>query len=193
VRVESTVEVQKDRLVYVLTLQETPGTSFLIHIRLPEWASRVELAVNQAPQPLDDRHGGYQTVTRSWKPGDRLEVSFDFALTVHRGESLGRHILNPGAAAVSYGPQVFCLNDFWNPAVRVHLAHMTLPQENPAAALRVLSADRLEAPGAVPESPHVPLVLTPLAGVGGVPSGAGRIHTVRSPYYKVWIPVKTQG
>jgi len=191
VRLESTVQAQRDHLAYTLTIQEAPGTPFSIHVRLPEWASRGEISVNGSAHPLQAEQSGYLSVTRPWKTADRLEVRLDFALTVHRGESLGSHILNPGAAAVSYGPQLFCLNDFWNPAVRVHLAQITLPAADPASSIQVLSADRLEAAGATPENPHEKLVLTPLARVGGVPSGAGRIHTVRSPYYKVWIPVKT--
>jgi DUF1680 family protein len=191
VSLDAETQGQPDHLGYSLAVREAPGTPFAIHIRLPEWASRIEVKVNGASQPVQAEPDGYLCIQRPWQAGDRLDTRFDFALAVHAGESLGSHTLNPGTAAVSYGPQLFCLNDFWNPAVRVHLAQIVLQPDQPSCGIQVISADRLKAVGATPEDPGAELVLTPLAKVGGVPSGAGRIHTVRTPYYKVWIPVKT--
>jgi hypothetical protein len=35
---------------------------------------------------------------------------------------------------------------------------------------------------------RVQVNLTPLADIGGRPNGIGRIHAVRTPFFKVWLP-----
>jgi hypothetical protein len=54
----------------------------------------------------------------------------------------------------------------------------------------VETSERLHARGILPDGRQVPLVYSPLDSIGGTPSGMGRIHTVRAPYFKVWIPMK---
>jgi len=55
----------------------------------------------------------------------------------------------------------------------------------------VTGSNRLLATGVTPEHASEPLIFAPLSEIGGTPSGLGRIHTVRTPYYKVWIPLET--
>lgn len=184
--IESRVREEGDALALELELREPPSHPLALHVRIPEWAGQARLAVNGRAMP-DAVAPGYSTVERAWADGDRLEVRFPLEVRVVRGQRLGRHVLHADEAAVYYGPRLFCVSDALNPTVLLHLVRVRLPA-NGAPAIRRLSPDRLEADGLTPDGGGVPLILSPLAGVGGVPSGAGRIHTVRSPYYKTWIP-----
>jgi DUF1680 family protein len=192
--VSSQVRQEVGRLLFNLTFPQAPAEPFTLKVRIPDWSGPAGIQLNGQDMPgqntAQEIAAGYAQITRSWSPGDHLELSLPLRVAVLRGQTLGQHILNPDEVAVFYGPRLFSLNDFHNPAVRLHLVRLRLPGEDLASGFRVVSPDHLEATGATPESDHQRLVFTPLAETGGVPSGAGRIHTVRSPYFKVWIPIE---
>jgi DUF1680 family protein len=133
---------------------------------------------------------GYACIERVWGHGDRLEATFPLKLRVERGHTLGQHVLAPDEVAVFYGSRLFTLEDSTNPDVRLHLVRLKLPTSLPDG-FRVVSYNRLAARGVTPENSSSSLTFTPFSEIGGTPSGSGRIHTVRSPYYKVWIPFET--
>ena len=186
VDLQTTLKAHTDHMQFSLQIDQAPDHPLNICCRIPEWAVGATFqiqgqAVDCAPKD------GYVSISRVWRTGDCLTIHFPFHVTVHQGEVLGKHTINPGVVAVSYGPQLFCLNDSWNPQTRVHLVKLK-SSTDPARDFLARSADRLEARGATPEKPDEALIFSPLAQVSGTPSGTGRIHTARSPYYKVWIP-----
>ncbi len=171
-----------------LLFQEAPSEPVKLKVRIPEWAGQRNLALNGIPLAYDPGDG-YAQIESLLSAGDRLEILFSLSVRVIQGQTLGQHILTADEAAVFLGPQLFCLNDKFNPNARLHLARLKLPA-HPPDGFTVQDHNRLEAEGVTPENSHERLVFTPLAEVGGIPSGSGRIHTVRSPYYKVWFPIE---
>lgn len=159
-----------------------------LRVRIPAWADGYRMELNGAPLHCGAQ-SAYVPINRTWSPGDTLTIRFDLQAQILRGPTLGQHSLGQGEAAITYGPRLYCLNDSHNPYVRVHLARLRIPAGS-EPAITVLSPGRLAAEGSTPEDSHEKLIFSPLSEVGGAPSGAGRIHTVRSPYYKVWIPVQ---
>lgn len=87
------------------------GTSFLfeaekpvelaLRIRVPYWATRgLTARVNGQPVEASAQPGGFQTISRSWKTGDKVEVSFPMSLHMHPMPD------DAGLQAVMYGPLV---------------------------------------------------------------------------------------
>jgi DUF1680 family protein len=174
--------------VFTLNILEAPSHPLRLQLRIPIWSGQPGLALNGAGI-TSTMEGGCARIERAWMPGDRLEARFPMQVQVLRGQSLGGHILSPDDAALFYGPRLFCLNDSLNPAVRLHLVRLKLLNNVPDG-LTIQTPDRIEAVGVTPDRANERLVFSPLGEIGGTPSGSGRIHTVRSPYYKVWIPVE---
>jgi DUF1680 family protein len=185
-----TVTEAPGKMEITLSIEEAAQQLHTLCIRIPTWAAGCRFELNGAPLDPTIR-SGYASFNRTWVPGDSLMVSFDLQVAVLRGPTLGLHSLGSGEAALTYGPRLYCLNDSYNPDAQVHLAHIKI-MAGSEPAIKILSQNRLAAMGGTPECEDEELVFTPLSEVGGVPSGAGRIHTVRSPYYKVWIPVQDQ-
>jgi DUF1680 family protein len=187
VRLSSKVLHEPGQLIFRLHLFDAPSAPIQFQVRIPDWAGRAEFSLN-GYTVASSAGDGYASVERAWTAGDDLEVRFPLQVRVHLGQTLGRHVLFPDEAAVFYGPYLFSLNDSLNPSVRLHLARLKLP-DHAAEGFTVRDHTRLEAAGVTPDRPSEWLIFSPLMETGGTPSGSGRIHTVRSPYYKVWIPV----
>jgi DUF1680 family protein len=188
VRLSSENLYEDSQQVYILNILEAPSHPLRIQVRIPGWSGQPGLTLNGAGIS-STVEGSYARIDRTWMAGDRLEVRFPMQVQVQRGQSLGKHILSPDDAALFYGPRLFCLNDSINPAVRLHLARLKLSVGVPVG-LTIRTPDRIEAAGVSPDRVDERLIFSPLAEIGGTPSGSGRIHTVRSPYFKVWIPVE---
>ena len=186
----STTFEEAGQYKYSLKILEAPSRPIRLQVRIPGWSGQPGLVLNgkEISYSVED---SYARVERTWKAGDLLEVRFPVQVRVQHGQTLGRHILSPDDAAIFYGPRLFSLNDSLNPSVRLHLVRLKLPA-NLAAGLTIRTPDRLEALGVTPDRPDELLIFSPLAEIGGTPSGSGRIHTVRSPYFKVWIPLETR-
>ena len=59
-----------------------PG-AFAINIRYPHWvaAGKLQLKVNGKTVTVDAQPGSYAAIKRSWKKGDKIEVSLPMAIT----------------------------------------------------------------------------------------------------------------
>ena len=183
-------DIQEDSgaQVYSLTLTGAPLTPLRLMLRIPEWAGPASLVLNGQAVPLNIE-SGYIRLERIWRRGDRLVATFPMTVRVKRGHVLGQHVIFPDEVAVFYGPRLFSLDDTLNPDVRLHLVRLKLPSSLPDG-FRVAGSNRLLAMGVTPDRASEPLIFAPLSEIGGTPSGLGRIHTIRSPYYKVWIPLE---
>ena len=67
-----------------LTVRAAKPVEMAINLRIPYWATRGgTLKINGEPVPVFSSPSSYLTVTRSWKDGDRLELSLPMSLHVH--------------------------------------------------------------------------------------------------------------
>ena len=98
VRQESTFP-ESDKINF--TIQPKSSAKFVLKIRQPKWAaSNLVIKVNGAmTKPVKD-HAGYWTINRTWKRGDKVEVTAPMELY---SESMPD---NPSRIALLYGPLV---------------------------------------------------------------------------------------
>jgi hypothetical protein len=94
------------------TLVVEAGTgSMTLRVRVPGWATSVRATLNGRPQTLTPRTGPPDSpasatrppgieVTRAWRPGDELAVSFGMDLVLRQAPD------DPRVTAVTYGPVV---------------------------------------------------------------------------------------
>jgi hypothetical protein len=98
------------RLVQETSFPEEERTALVIHaekpvelaikVRAPHWAPGIAVRVNGQPEHVVAGSDGYLVLNRTWKGGDRVEVSLPMTL---REESLPG---SPEIASVAYGPLV---------------------------------------------------------------------------------------
>ena len=112
-----------------------------------------------------------------------MELRLPMKVRLVKGQRLGRYVLDPREVAVFYGPRLFCFRDTINlnivpPLVTLDLSENILPA----------GPDRLTAWATTVNGERVQITLTPLANIGGRPNGIGRIHSVRTSFFNVWLP-----
>lgn len=75
---------------------------FALHVRMPDWLKEnAVIKMNGHPLSVETRPGTFLALTRTWKDGDRLDVSFPRSL---RFESIAPE--TPDRASLLYGPVV---------------------------------------------------------------------------------------
>ena len=87
------------------TVNSVAAAEFSIFFRIPAWAQGAQLTVNGASQIAPA--GQYAEVRRTWKPGDRVHLTFDMAPRLTASNPLVRE--NAGRVVVERGPLVYCL------------------------------------------------------------------------------------
>ena len=93
--------------ISVTVTSETP-VSFALNLRVPAWCSSWTLKLNdRAVTP--DLTDGYLTLSRTWNPGDRLELSLDMPVSFVSANP--RVYEDAGKVAVTRGPLVYCLEE----------------------------------------------------------------------------------
>jgi DUF1680 family protein len=103
-----------------LTVEAGAG-SLTVRVRVPAWATSVRATLNGRPQSLPSSPGRTDSpaaveVTRAWRPGDELRVSFGMDLALRQAPD------NPRVAALAYGPVVLAAltgDDARRPAIDV--------------------------------------------------------------------------
>jgi DUF1680 family protein len=102
---------------------------FSLHLRLPSWAVRLRLWVNgqqlaEASLPfcsdrLEEPASGYAPqratylpLTRTWSPGDIVEIEFEMPVTARRAHRKVKSV--HGQIALTRGPLVYCLESVDN-------------------------------------------------------------------------------
>lgn len=83
-----------------LTVEE--GGTFTMKIRYPAWVApgSMRIAVNGKAVPVDGRPGGYASLTRAWKKGDRVDVRLPMSTRLERMPDQSNYY------AVLHGPVV---------------------------------------------------------------------------------------
>jgi DUF1680 family protein len=74
--------------------------AFTVKVRAPHWAEGIAVSVNGRPEKAVKGSDGYLVVERTWKNGDRIEVSLP--MTLRREPVAG----SPEMATLAYGPLV---------------------------------------------------------------------------------------
>jgi len=81
---------------------------FTLNLRIPGWCPKAAVRINGKAIALKTRNG-YARLTRTWKPGDRVDLSLDMPI-----QSLHAHsaiVDNAGRVAIQRGPLVYCLEE----------------------------------------------------------------------------------
>ena len=83
---------------------KTPkAVSFPLYLRIPAWCKRAKITVNGKPVVAELVPGTYARLVRTWKTGDKMELTFPMDITVKTWEK------NKSSMSVNYGPLTFSL------------------------------------------------------------------------------------
>jgi hypothetical protein len=85
------------------TLRGQQPVTFALHVRIPQWAGRVTLKLNERPLRADEwqRTNGRVTVTHAWQPNDTLTLRLPTSVRLSQWER--------GSVGVERGPLVYAL------------------------------------------------------------------------------------
>jgi hypothetical protein len=81
--------------------------SFTLKCRVPSWCESQSIKTSWQGAPQVEKQGGYWSVTREWKTGDRIDLSIPLA--VRKVRSNPQVIPNRGRVALERGPIVYCV------------------------------------------------------------------------------------
>jgi len=68
-----------------IRVEPSQNSKFVLRLRIPHWSDRTEVKVNGEPVP-GVVSGRYLSLTREWKPGDKIELSLDLSPRFWVGE-----------------------------------------------------------------------------------------------------------
>ena len=90
---------EDDKVSFTITAQKP--TNFSLRFRYPGWATKgVNVTVNGKPEVVTAKPGSYIDIKRTWKTGDRVELTIPMSLRLETMPD------NPHRVAVLYGPTV---------------------------------------------------------------------------------------
>jgi DUF1680 family protein len=140
VRIETQSELPWQGKVSLRLSLQSP-TAFTLHLRIPSWTDSFRLKVNG--QPLQPRpteqdttvaespasgyapqKAYYLPISRTWSPGDIVEVEFPLAITARRTDPKVKS--GRGRVALTRGPLVYCLESVDNPGLDIFGARLDL-------------------------------------------------------------------
>jgi DUF1680 family protein len=120
-----------------LTLHPEKPAFFPLHIRIPDWANKSEILVNEQPEDKSKiDKGSYFSIRRVWTKGDKVKISFPLQLNIaHQVEN--SNVPVPGAAtiyrihwfALTRGPLVYSVSGLIGGTDRE--ANYRLPEDKP--------------------------------------------------------------
>ena len=182
-RIVCQVAYESDAMVVSYTWNNPPSRPFTFRARVPEWAGSAKLRVSDQ-ETASSNQPGYIEAHRVWSHGDRVELRLPMKVRVVKGQRLGRYVLDQRVVSVFYGPRLFCFVDTKNLDIVPPLVTLDLSE-----SIQPNGPDRLTAWANTVTGERAQITLTPLANIGGRPNGIGRIHSVRTPFFNVWLPV----
>jgi len=103
-----------------IAVEPKAASQFALHVRIPGWADDYSLSVNGQPVEGAEVVDGYVAITRTWKPGDKIEL--DLPMDVRRVYAHPRVTADVGKVALQHGPVVYCIEGFDNDGAARHLA-----------------------------------------------------------------------
>jgi DUF1680 family protein len=177
------VAYESDEMVATYTFNNVPLQPFVFRARVPEWAGSAKLSVNDQQTASLDK-AGYVETNRTWMSGDTVVLRLPMKVRIIKGQTLGRYMVDPRDVSVFYGPRLFCFVDTKNLDIVPPLVSLDLSESIQAA-----NPDQLKAWARTATGERTQVALTPLGAIGGRPNGVGRIHSVRTSFFKVWLPI----
>jgi DUF1680 family protein len=109
------------------TIEAAAPALFSLALRVPAWCASAEIMLNDSEVPsaeLVDNAGGYLTIRRTWRPGDR--VTLRLPAPIRRLYAHPAVAADAGCVALARGPIIYCLEGIDNdPAL--HL--VSLPRD----------------------------------------------------------------
>ena len=106
-----------DGAIRIRVTPERPAT-FVIRVRVPEWATGAAVAVNGVRQAANP--GAHVEMSREWRPGDEIALGFPMTPTLHQkssrnvqesvapgGAPVAQEVLRYDYVAVTRGPLVY--------------------------------------------------------------------------------------
>jgi uncharacterized protein len=103
-RISVETEYPWDGLVRI-RIDEAPEAQWSLSVRVPAWAEGATLQVDGEEQPAPA--GGYASVTRSWRPGDTVELSLPMTVRFVRADERIDAVRD--CVAIERGPIVFAV------------------------------------------------------------------------------------
>lgn len=117
VKVHQVTQYPWDGQVY-LTLDLAQARPFTLHLRVPGWCDEWTVTVNGAPLRMDlPLQNGYLVITRTWQPGDRVELTLAMPVQTVWAHPAVRQL--QGRLAIQRGPLVYCLEGVDNPVANL--------------------------------------------------------------------------
>jgi uncharacterized protein len=104
---------------------------FTLHLRIPGWCAKWTVAVNQLPITNYQFSNGYIAITRTWSPGDVVNLNLEMRVQYAQANPNVHQML--GRVALQRGPVVYCLEGVDHPGVA--LDDILLRGDVPAADL----------------------------------------------------------
>jgi GH43 family beta-xylosidase len=86
-----------------LTVRNDRPTEFPLYLRIPAWCAGPEVSINGQRQPAGQSTGGYVRLKRTWKNGDKIELTLPMRLTLRQWTR------NKNSVSINYGPLGFSL------------------------------------------------------------------------------------
>lgn len=162
-----------------IALTPSSPAAFTLRLRIPAWSSATSVTVNGEPVDAVEP-GTYAPVTREWKQGDVVDITFDMSLRYWAGAGQRREY-----AALYTGPILLAFDAARNPFETNEIAPIDLAR----VSLRRIEASGTRGPGAFPpialwelDRADQPLVLCDFASAGA--SGTK---------YAAWLPAVHAG
>lgn len=84
----------------VLTVETEQPVQTTVYLRYPSWSGKVSVLVNGKQKSVKQKPGSYIALTRPWKSGDRIEVTYPMQVYLETTPD------NSGKGALLYGPLV---------------------------------------------------------------------------------------
>jgi DUF1680 family protein len=107
-----------------LELSLEQPSEFTVALRIPGWCKHMKIFVNGEETDAANPEKGYAKISRTWRRGDRIELSMEMPVEIVRSHPNVRE--NAGKVALQRGPVVFCLEEADN---GTNLQDIALPDD----------------------------------------------------------------